>query len=626
MRSIRAGRIFGVIACAFVLGASVPGATAAEASGEEPAPARTDWQEIESNAAALGDMLANNDEFGRPRVEPNYKSIMQHGLSRLNRAVEERNPAAALQACEEMRNHPAAPLFRKVLKDVSSACSAMQRAEQSNAVAQVRALVRRLPAACAQARTVEEVQALHSQCLEAQATLGPYLSRGDNPAVNLVRNEISSALQGVQEWMACLAAEAAGDEARALESLARIQAMSLPGEWLSSDLVKRMERLRAVTAERIEAALVSLRQGLSNATNVTQVSALAADFNRQASRLRRAVSEDYTMQQVLEAGRSVAESWKRVLLAEQRGDVSSALQALASAESNENMRPGGDFAAMLDLKRSSLMRKMLDRPAANRDDDPLIACVDQALTAADTLEKLIALQRQLAPLASLSTPVMGLSSVRSAGVQPEIHALLTDLAMLEQMQEAVKARRFPLSVTALSGGSQRSHRWRAKVAYHFDRLSLAAVASGYELGELALGEGETVPDALLAAADAAAAAADWERLGRCLDAYRAMRFGLSASAPLRLQDQIQACRSFVAAVHYEQAGEVERAALAYAAALQAPATRSPVKAAIEALARLRREHPGLLERLSTVPTAATAPVAPATGVEAGHDIRRVVMP
>jgi len=197
--------------------------------------------------------------------------------------------------------------------------------------------------------------------------------------------------------------------------------------------------------------------------------------------------------------------------------------------------------------------------------------------------------------------------------QSEIASFLADLQTLESMQAALQAKQYgEFMHGVLPGGENTPHRWRKIVLRHMNALLRTAFREMYGLSGMDIAEGQTVADAVLAAADHAAANKQWELLGRCLDAYRTAAYG-AQPPPALLQEQINACRNFVAASNYERVGDLDRAVAGYLAVLQAPAERSPVEAAVAALERLHKEHPDIFERTRNVPVGATpaaVPVAP----------------
>ena len=574
-------------------------------------PLDASWAAVRTQVTALGESMDAVDEFGKPRVEQGYKQAVQRSLARLDRAIDERNPTVATQACEELLNYPSAAGFRKGVKDVSSLFSALVRAEQTNTMNQARALVTSLPTACARAATVEELQALYDRVQQTQNTLNQLNSRAEYPTANTLRNNLNSAQQGVQEWMNCLTGQAAGDEGKALESLNRLQGMGLPGDWTSStDVVRRIEQLQASVNKRIEKAVTNVCEGLTRATSVREVQALAADFNRQYERLRRVAGNDSLMQESLEGTRNLLNHWSRVAQAEEKGDFAMALQTLASLENEYPARMDVRTQAAVAAKREALIKRLIEQPV--RPDDAMTKMVNEQVAAADTLDKLIKLRAQLASLQNISSYVNQFSQMRYGGMngQSEISSLLADLQNLESMQTAFQAKQYALLLQApYAYGGYATHRWRAVIARHMNTLRSSAFSAMYGLSGMDILEGQPVADALLLAADKAAANQQWERLGRCLDAYRAAAFG-AQPPPSALQDQINACRSFVSAANYERVGDLDRATAAYLAVLQAPAERSPVEAAVTALARLRKEHPDLFDRARNLPPVVVTPPAP----------------
>ncbi|MEI8242496.1 MAG: hypothetical protein WCI17_04455 [bacterium] len=590
--------------------------------GAALAPLDAAWATVRAQVAALGENMDAVDEFGKPRVEQGYKQAFQRCLGRLDRALDERNLAAATQACEEMLGYPAAAGFRKGVKDVSTSFASLARSEQTNTLNQARIMIASLPAACARAASIEELQALFERVQQMQNTLSQLSSRSENPAGYLLRNSLGSAQQGVQEWMNCTAAMTAGDEGKALESLNRLQSMGLPGEWANApEVARRSEQLQAAVNRRIEAAVTNVCEALLKAATGRAVQALAADFNRQYDRLRRVAGNDSLACESLDGLRNLLGSWRRVVLSEEKGDFVSALQNLANMDNEGAMRMDARIQAAVAAKREALLKRLVEQPV--RPNDPVIRMVDAQMAAADTLEKLVRLRAQLAPLQNAAS-YSGYASMRYSNPYgpSEVAALLADLQALESMQAALQARQYTLLVQgAYSPGGYSAHRWRAVITRHMNTLRSTAFSVMYGLSGMDITEGQPVAEALLLAADKAFAGSQWDRLGRCLEAYRAAAYGMQPP-PAALADQINACRSFVAAGNYERVGDVDRAVTSYLAVLQAPAERSPLEAAVAALARLRKENPDAFARTRSLPVGAPPAVPPAAAPAAP----RAVMP
>ena len=79
-----------------------------------------------------------------------------------------------------------------------------------------------------------------------------------------------------------------------------------------------------------------------------------------------------------------------------------------------------------------------------------------------------------------------------------------------------------------------------------------------------------------------------------------MPFG-GQTPPATLADQIDSLRHFIAARNYEKAGELEQAAASYLRVLQAPTEHTPVATATKEIARLRKAHPDIFEKLRATP-------------------------
>ena len=188
----------------------------------------------------------------------------------------------------------------------------------------------------------------------------------------------------------------------------------------------------------------------------------------------------------------------------------------------------------------------------------------------------------------------------SAG-QGEVAALLSDLAQIEAAGNALQSRQFNVYFQAYPVyGPATTHRWKDITRRHHNALKAQIFAVIFDLGKLRHAADDTADQSLMKAADAALDDKEWERALRCLDAYRVCLFG-GQTPPATLADQIDSLRHFIAARNYEKAGELEQAAASYLRVLQAPTDHTPVAAATKEIARLRKAHPEIFEKLRTTP-------------------------
>ncbi|MBI3986531.1 MAG: hypothetical protein HY343_06410 [Lentisphaerae bacterium] len=562
--------------------------------------------------AALLEAVSAMDDQGKPLVEPNNRQNVIHMLTRLQRNIEDKDFRNAIQTCDNLASTPVSPAFRKMIKELCAAISLRIKAEQTTLANELRGLLASIPAACAVATNQDNLQSLSVQIQLAQRSLSRS-SENDNPELSLLRNNLQNAQELVRGWGEYLAAEAAGDFTKALESLNQLLSRSSYNAFASftssPDIKKRLDRLQSAVAEDALKVIKTAREGMLKATTSREVQALSLDFTRQYSRLQQSSNRDPVLQQDIESTRNALSAWARVLNAEERGDVQAALQSLQNMENDYYGRTDIQLQNLVAPKRSALILKLLDQPAPA--DDSLVKVVSDQMAAADSPDKLIELRRRLTPL--LSNYSYSRSS--SGAFQAEVQSLMTDIQILENWRGALQARQYgqilqlnssPYSAYA-AHYSTVPHRWKTAIDRHQNRLRAQALAAMFALKDFEVKEGQTPDEALLQAADKAAADKQWETLAVTLDAYRVAVFG-SQTPPASLTDQIAACRSFIAARNYEKAGDLPRAAASYLAALNAPAKRAPVEEAFKELARLRKDHPDIFEKARTV-SAATAPAA-----------------
>jgi hypothetical protein len=538
--------------------------------------------------------LANgNDETGKPILDTSYKSSTLQMLARLQRNVEDKDYRNAVQTCDNIGGYPATTIFRKAIKDLSSLISAQMRNDFATSLSEVRTMLADLPAACASAKNLEELQALADRIQQAQNMLNRLASGSDTPLVYALRDSLSSASNMLREWSNLKASEETGDDARALEALNRITSMA-SGPWAGSpEIAKKQERLQAAIADKVDKAAADVRVALIKATTSKDLQTVRTDFNRQFNKLRRATGDDSYAQQQLETLRNVLNAWGRILSAEEQGDLPMAIQNLSAIENDYYGRNDPQIQSVVSTKRDALLRKLLDQPPRSGD-DPFIKIVGDEMEKVDSLEKLIDLKRRILPLQYT------FASARYGGSasQQEIQALVADIQILEALSGSAQGR--PPNPYYSATGPSGSHRWKIVVNRYYTQIRLKSLTEMFELKDLSVAEGQTLDQALLQAADKAMADKQWERLSRCLDAYRGSVFG-NQQPPTYLIDQISACRNFITARNLEKAGDFERAAVTYLSVLNAPAERSPVEEATREIARLRREHPEAFEKIRDLP-------------------------
>ena len=564
--------------------------------------------------AMLLDAVEATDDQGKPMVDPSYRQNTTRSLTRLQRTIESKDFRNALQACDNITSDPVSPSFRKMLKELYAAISFQVKAEQTRLASDMRAVLASVPAACAAATNQADLQALSAQVQQAQNTLSR-MSDNENPEVSILRQNLQNGQELIRMSMGCLAAEAAGDLSKALESMNQIMSMSSYSSFTSNpEMRKKLDRLQSAVADESSKVIKAAREGLAKATTSREVYALSLDFNRQCSRQQRYSNNDPIVQQDLESTRNALGAWVRVLSAEERGDIQSALQTLQTLDSDYYGRSDAQLQSLLALKRSALVLKLLNQPSAP--DDAAIKVVNDLMATADSLDKLIELRRRLARISPFAVVRMGYSTA-----QPEVQALVADIQTLEVWRDALETKQYGIFFQRQSelgllsylnpyGAGSSSHRWKAVVSRYQNQMRAKALAEMFDLKGFEVKDGQTPEQALLQMADKATADKQWESVAVPLDAYRLAAFG-NRTTPAALTDEINACRNFIAARNYEKAGDIARAAASYLAVLGAPAKRAPVEEAFGEVARLRKDHPDLFEKARNAP-AATAATAAAT--------------
>lgn len=542
---------------------------------------------------ALQEAVNGVDSAGKPLMDPNYRQSALQTLTRVERHIEQKDYPKAMQTLDSMSSYQTSAEFRKSLKALSTLLVAQVNARQADQVKQVRAALAEIVAACAKAKSAADLQPLLSRIQQMQSTLSSR-SDTDGTEINELRNNLSAAQDMIRQWAEVLAAENSGDLPRAVERLNQI--VSSSSSWVMGDrsqAIRKLEQLQAQVRQQVEKAIQSVREAMGTATSADLQKA-ANEFNRQYERLRRAVSGDSFMSQMLENARNVIGVWLRVVAAEEVGNFGLALQLLTQVEGEYSSRMDLQTQQMTSAKRAGLVKKMIEQPEPA--EDPIVRTVTEEIARADTIEKLLNLRRRLAVLQQGSR----YAGPGGPGGSSDIQNLLSELQVLESWQMAVAAGQFNQLLGNPAVMASYPHRWKPVTARFLHQLRGRALSELAGLKDLKVADGQTPEQAALQMASTAKGAKDWSTLVSCLDAYRLAAFG-AQPVPAWLGDGIQAARQMLAARRFEQAGDVERAAAAYMAVLTAVSNFAPVEDALAEIGRLQKDRPDILKRIRDIP-------------------------
>jgi hypothetical protein len=394
----------------------------------------------------------------------------------------------------------------------------------------------------------------------------------------------------IREWAALVSAEADGDSAKAFEIASRIQSNSSSYQYRvvsRKALQKKIDTLSEAVNKSIGSAFADVKALISKAKTYKAAQEASEKFNSMYQKMGR-TSYHHPMRQEMENSRQVLTYWMNALSAEESNDPQAALQAIQNLESS-----GYRHSSLLDWAMVTAKKKQLtERLLALEGDfgDPMVKMIDEHIVRVKTTDELLAFGVKLQTMMN--------SSSGSYGSRQEVQYLVADLQQLGAANTALQARQYGQLFQYPQSTGQYAHRWKTVLGRHYQAICAKAIAAMCQVDELKPEkEGQGIDQVLLAIADKAVEAKDWEKVHRYLDTYR-LAFFPNYQSPSWLQSEITASRAFIAGRNFEKAEQFTQAATQYMMVLQCVGKRVPSDEATTRLRDIKAKHPDAIKSLA----------------------------
>ncbi len=336
-----------------------------------------------------------------------------------------------------------------------------------------------------------------------------------------------------------------------------------------------------------EQRLKDLGQKIASAHTSAEVREATDALNGLMSELRKGNAENQNLQnERIQAFRRTAQRWSQILVLEEQGSVSAALQRLQEMERDSfNQDLSWLPADLVKTKRQALLQKLVSNEEI---DDPIIKQVDQIVASikspsdiTDARMKIERLSRVVSSLGSSQQSIFNL------------------VAELNSMEVAMRAGD-PSSVTLFRGAISSSP-WQDKLAPIREQILATSLVTRFDLPEFSTAKGETVVAKLEGLADAAAERGEWAKTLEYLKALGVAR-GYAGNYGIVLgyaDSEFAGISAFVAGQNLEKADQYATAADCYRAVLRSMGKRVPTKAATERLLAITKDHPEVAQSITS---------------------------
>ena len=279
-------------------------------------------------------------------------------------------------------------------------------------------------------------------------------------------------------------------------------------------------------------------------------------------------------------------NWQQVLVSEEAGDLSSALQALSNLRRNSSSNPLLDSEAVSE-KYQTLLAALMKQNEPRKDPTPIARIIAQ------TMEKV----KSPADAEAAAMLMASLSSFTSGDENRLANSLQSNLSDLVRLNNDFESGAYARVISG-SGGSSYFTPYTQQIEKLKESLRRKAVEAANDLPGLGSPkEGEGFSSFIRRMAVEAFEKKDWERLYTLLSVYSSVTGGGCA----RTADMKEGVAAFLAAQQLEQAGQFGDAVASYSVAVAQLGKLVPRAESAAALARLRKDHPEAFNPTGNIP-------------------------
>jgi hypothetical protein len=391
------------------------------------------------------------------------------------------------------------------------------------------------------------------------------------------------------EWAHVLSDMQSGDINKAMSTAQNLKnSYSYTKVMSTSAMQKRIAEIENQHEVIIASAIAKLKDACIKAETADELDKALDEFNVVYMKNQNGMNNNSSrsLQSKMERLQQAARQWVRVVVAVENEKYQEAVQMITSMESDSYGSNALFSRKELSEKKAEFLKKSLKSP--RKENDPLVLMINDMMAKVTSIEGLTAIKQMLQ------------NTSRSGYSQNDIQYLVSDITALEQMNEAVKNGQYGTLFQAYTYRSSEGyqHKWKTLVEKYRTDVRNAAIGGLCEIKDFEVGKDETPEKVLQGYIDKAAAKKQWEQVLKYLDAYRQAFTSTGYGTASWLTDETAAARNFITARNYEKAEEYERALLNYMAVLNSTSKRTPIDEAIEAIKKIKKNHPDAYEKAS----------------------------
>ncbi len=479
------------------------------------------------------------------------------------------------------------PEGAEALRSLQEAIISLSDRESLMAINDGKALIDEIATVCVPGVSSQKAHDLADRMASTKTTLYKKRPIGRMTALSHMHGKLSTAGSFVVSWAKMIDAHKKEDHFSAYVVLSRLRANSAYHSYALTDAARTVStEVETELTKQLWKEMDDVRDRLAKAQTQAQI--------LEAARRLQALSASYSNPSVghpdisaIRSGRNIVSQWQRLVIAENEGDIGTALNIARDLLSSS-------YGKSRLLPREALKRKQMDllKSMASPEvlkSDPKIVLVSDMLKEVDGIEGLPHLRSALGRFQS-AIPSSGMA-------HSEVSKLLSDLSALGTAKRNLDARQYG---NVLSGYVQqrRDHAWSRVVDKYWDQIQAECIRAQCRISGVTLPVTDDLEKELVRMADKAAADEDWYSVQVLLTAYQ-QAFSRSGYRQASIGAEITGCRSYLSGRNYEQAGVYDKAILAYLVVIQQVGKRVPTEDASRRLKALKEEHADAYEKATT---------------------------
>ena len=574
------------------------------AQAEKEAPSTPTPAGLIKQLTAIKDMLSLSNETETATIKRVSSTRHIYGLNETEKLINSQKYDDALRTFANALDTPSSSQSGELyvaIKKFKGDISSLIAKNEETLLAEVKKIEEESVNLFPAAKTPEEIFQFQKKVEEYRMRLQRLSHSPGGQVHSEVYSKFSTLASLSTEWARVLTAVQSGDISKAASALQNFKSSSEQSIIMnSSAMQKRITEIEGMQDSIITAAIAKLKDACIKAETADELDKAIEAFNVVYMKNQSGMynNSNRSLQSKMERMQQAAKQWVRVVVAIEKENYQEAVQMVTSME-NDNYGSTVLFSRKeLSEKKAELFKKSLKAP--KKETDPLLVMINDMMGKVTSIEGLAAVKQLIQNVS------------RSGYSQNDIQYLVNDITSLETANEAVKNGQYG---TVFQSYAYRSsdgyqHKWKPILDKFRANVRYAAIGGLCEIKDFEVGKDETPEKVLQGFIDKAASKKQWEQVLKYLDAYRLAFASSGYGYATWLTDETAAARNFITARNYEKAEEYERAVLNYLAVLNSTSKRTPIDEAIEAIKKIKKNHPDAYEKASRLGVPPATPTNP----------------